>query len=137
MTKVFCKLGEKMRTHNKIDGFDKDIFLDAPKSIGGCGEEPSPTDLFALSLGSCMLMMMGIAANQNKIDISGTNVHVEKTMKGLVVSFNVEIKCPHDLSNADKNRVMHAAKHCPVHQAMGKHVEQHIKFHFGAESCVS
>ena len=56
------------------------IMTDAPKDNQGKGESFSPTDLVATAMGSCMLTIMGIAARNFKIDISGATVRVQKEM---------------------------------------------------------
>ena len=45
---------------------------DAPVDNMGKGESFSPTDMLATALGSCMLTIMGIKANQHNIDIKNT-----------------------------------------------------------------
>src|ERR1700733_9892829 len=56
------------------------IQTDAPKDNMGRGEAFSPTDLVAAALGSCMLTVMGIAAQRHNIDLKGTTVEVSKEM---------------------------------------------------------
>ncbi len=56
------------------------IITDAPVDNNGKGETFSPTDLLAASLGSCMLTIMGIAANTHGIDIDGTKTSITKIM---------------------------------------------------------
>jgi len=53
---------------------------DAPKDNQGKGEMFSPTDLLATALGSCVLTLMGIAANRLKVDLAGLRLTVEKEM---------------------------------------------------------
>ena len=56
------------------------IITDAPIDNKGKGEAFSPTDLVATALGSCMITIMGIAAQKHDIDISGTSASVKKIM---------------------------------------------------------
>ena len=56
------------------------LLTDAPKDNMGNGESFSPTDLVATPLGTCMLTVMGIAAQRMEIDLSGTTVTVTKEM---------------------------------------------------------
>src|SRR4051812_15967366 len=56
------------------------LITDAPVDNKGKGEAFSPTDLLAGSLGSCMMTLMGIAANTHQINFSGATMKVTKIM---------------------------------------------------------
>ena len=51
-----------------------DIITDAPIDNKGKGEAFSPTDLFASSLGSCMLTIMGITAQTHGLNIATSRI---------------------------------------------------------------
>lgn len=108
-----------------------EILTDAPLDNQGKGEKFSPTDLIATALGSCMLTIMGIAANVQKIDISNTRVKVEKVMSEdprKISQVNIEIYFSTIIS--DKHRVIleRAAHHCPVAKTLDGNIEENIKF---------
>ena len=52
----------------------------APKDNNGDGSLFSPTDLFATSLGCCMLTIIGMTARTHGFSIDGTTVTTEKVM---------------------------------------------------------
>ena len=54
------------------------IITEAPEDNNGKGSKFSPTDLFAASLGSCMLTIMGISAQAYGFSIDGTRIETEK-----------------------------------------------------------
>jgi len=56
------------------------LVTDAPTDNHGKGEAFAPTDLVATALGSCLLTIMGIVAERDKIDMSGATAHVVKEM---------------------------------------------------------
>ncbi len=57
-----------------------EIITDAPIDNFGKGEGFSPTDTVATALASCMITVMGIKANQLKIDFKNISADVEKIM---------------------------------------------------------
>ena len=56
------------------------IETDAPTDNGGKGERFSPTDLVAAALASCMVTVMGIAANARNMPLGRIDCEVEKIM---------------------------------------------------------
>ena len=56
------------------------LLTDAPVDNHGQGASFSPTDLVATALGTCMLTVMGIAAERENLDLTGTTVRVVKEM---------------------------------------------------------
>ncbi|HET6252326.1 MAG TPA: OsmC family protein [Tepidisphaeraceae bacterium] len=110
------------------------LITDAPRDNQGQGESFSPTDLVATALGSCMLTIMGIAARNFKIDLTGATVRVQKEMITQPVrrigKLTVEITVPKPLSADDQRRLRDAAMHCPVHKSLHPDVEIPVTFSF-------
>lgn len=102
------------------------IVTDAPLDNQGKGESFSPTDLLSISLGSCMLTIMGIKARIIGVNIDGIEVQVEKKMTAtaprmvaeIVVTFNWSQK---NFSPEILHQLKEAAITCPV--AMSLHPE--------------
>lgn len=93
------------------------IFTDAPKDNNGRGEAFSPTDLLAASLGSCMMTVMGIYADNHGIDLTGSSFKVVKEMQASprkVSTLTIEIKMPEALSTKDREILERIADTCPV-----------------------
>jgi|CXWL01.1.fsa_nt_gi putative redox protein len=116
------------------------IHTDAPVDNHGKGESFSPTDLVATALGACMLTIMGIVAQRNNWDLSGTTVHVTKEMAAKparrIGKLGVTITLPAGISATfspeDRQKIENAAHTCPVHHSLHPDVEKDIKFVFGA-----
>ena len=112
------------------------VFTDAPVDNQGRGESFSPTDLVATALGSCLLTIMGIVAQRNELDLTGTTVRVSKEMIQQPVRrigrLSATITVPADraakLSAIDRAKLETAARHCPVHQSIHPDVEMPIEF---------
>jgi putative redox protein len=103
----------------------------APKDNGGTGDQFSPTDLFAASLASCMLTVMGIAAKKHQIDMKGATAEIEKTM-GLnprrISELNIIIKMPTAIPEDKRKLLEEAAQTCPVHHSIHPDIIVAIKF---------
>ena len=111
------------------------ILTDAPVDNMGKGEYFSPTDLVATGLGTCMLTIMGIAANKHKIDISGATVNVMKEMADKpprqIGTLRVKINVPKSLMAEQKTILENAAKACPVHKSLSHTINIPIEFTCG------
>ncbi|MDR1544825.1 MAG: OsmC family peroxiredoxin, partial [Prevotellaceae bacterium] len=74
------------------------IVTDAPTDNHGKGKHFGPTDLFAASFGSCMLTIMGIAAQTHNFNIDGATLKTTKIMAQnprRIGEIIVEITFPH------------------------------------------
>ncbi len=104
------------------------IITDAPTDNHGKGEGFSPTDLTSTSLASCILTIMGIAAQRKEIDMTGASAEVTKEMVsdprriGRIV---INILMPDKpFSAADKKILEAAAHHCPVGLSLAEGTEE-------------
>ena len=111
------------------------LTTDAPKDNMGKGESFSPTDLVATALGTCIVTTMGIVAQRNNLDISGTTVRVEKHMTTSpprrIAELPVEIHVPRTFSEEDQKRLESAAHKCPVHASLHPDVKAPITIKWG------
>jgi putative redox protein len=112
-----------------------ELLTDAPKEAGGPGRVFSPTDLFAASLGSCILTLMGLAAKRLNIAIQGTHAKVIKEMATAptrsIGKLSVLISCPNDFPEEVKAKLIRAAETCPVHQSLHPDIILNIAFRWG------
>jgi putative redox protein len=108
------------------------LTTDAPRDNHGRGESFSPTDLVATALGSCMLTIMGIAAQKHQIDLSGATVTVQKEMVAQparrIGSLKVHFKIPAVLSPEQKQMLENAAHTCPVHKSLHPDMQIPVTF---------
>lgn len=112
------------------------IETDAPKDNNGLGEAFSPTDLFAVSLGSCMITVMGIAAKHMGVDLSDLDATVEKEMVTSPVrrvgKITVHIACATEFEPKIQKNLERAALSCPVHHSLHPDIELDISFAWGS-----
>ena len=109
------------------------IVTDAPVDNKGKGENFSPTDLFATSLGSCMLTIMGIAANTHGLDIRGSTINIKKIMDKnprRVSSLEIIINIKGTLNARDKKILIRAAENCPVSKSINPSINETLTFNF-------
>lgn len=113
-----------------------EILTDAPKDNQGLGREFSPTDLVATAVGSCSLTIMGIAARQLKLDISGSRALVVKEMQNApfrrIRKLTVELSCPHRFDNEITQKLIAAVERCPVLHSLHPDVQVTITYHWGS-----
>jgi putative redox protein len=76
------------------------LVTDAPRDHHGQGESFSPSDLLSVSLGSCILSIMAIAARSIDTDIPGATATVAKEMETIpnmprrISRIAVEVRIP-------------------------------------------
>lgn len=110
------------------------IITDAPTDNQGKGEAFSPTDLVATALGSCMLTIIGIKAQDNGFITEGISVDVTKVMSSnprkiseIIIVFNFEYK---NYTEKEKKIIENAAKTCPVALSIDPKIKQSLTFNF-------
>lgn len=112
------------------------IHTDAPIDNKGLGEAFSPTDLMSTSLATCMITIMGIAANERNIPFADVRAEVQKIMGSnprRVVKIQIELFFPDNgYSDKTKELLKHAALNCPVAKSLHPELVMDVKFHFGA-----
>ena len=103
----------------------------APVDNNGDGSSFSPTDLFAGSLGACMLTIMGICAEKNGINFDSARVELEKHMSAdprRVSAVPLEFHLPAHLSQTERETLEQAALACPVCQSYGDFIARDVTF---------
>lgn len=111
-----------------------EITTDAPTDNNGLGRTFSPTDLLATALGSCMLTIMGIRANESGFDISESKAEVQKIMTSdprrvAEVQILIMVK-DRGLSDAQKRVLEKAATTCPVAMSLSQELKQTVEILF-------
>ena len=108
------------------------IQTDAPVDNHGKGEAFSPTDLVGTAMGTCMLTIMGIFAQQREIDITGATVKVTKEMTAelprMIARLCTTIEVPLEEVHPQRKALEAAALGCPVHRSLHPNVEKPVDF---------
>ena len=111
------------------------LITDAPVDNNGKGEAFSPTDLVCAALGSCMMTIMGIVAEREKIELRDTKFEIIKTMasnprKIAKIEIVFDMKANISLSIEQQEKLKRAALTCPVALSLHPDVEQVVSFSF-------
>ncbi len=110
------------------------IMTVAPKDNNGDGSLFSPTDLFATSLGCCMLTIIGMTARTNGFSIDGTTITTEKIMgtnPRRVVELRLEFDMPkNDYTDKQKAMIENSARTCPVANSISPEINKVINFNW-------
>ena len=120
-----------LRTEATHLASNQKIITDAPIDNHGKGEAFSPTDLVATSLASCMMTIMGIVANRNKIDIKGATAKVKKSMgenPRRISEIKIEFHFFNTISMQDRKKLERVAKSCPVSNSLNENLLENLNF---------
>lgn len=108
------------------------VSTDAPIDNNGKGEAFSPTDLVATALGTCMLTLMGIAAEKRGIDLGAARSTVEKVMSAdlprRIAKLTVVITVPLPSTHPGRAVLEAAALNCPVYHSVNAEIDKVVSF---------
>ena len=132
MTSKITYLGD-LRTASVHLQSGTEILSDAPVDNNGKGEAFSPTDLVANALGSCMMTIMAIKANDLNVDLVGTTLEVTKVMQAKprkISKIEVVLNLP-EVSDAKTKAILErAGMTCPVFLSLHPDIEKAVTFHW-------
>jgi uncharacterized OsmC-like protein len=121
-----------LRTEAKHLKSNIQLITDAPTDNQGKGESFSPTDLVATGLTSCMMTLMGIAANNHGFEVKQLSAKTTKIMQSnprrisrIEVEFEIETE---HLEQKQIEILKKAALTCPVALSLHPDIEQAISF---------
>lgn len=109
------------------------LTTEAPADNGGRGESFSPTDLVATALGSCMMTLMALVADREKIDLRGATVRVQKHMSAdprRIGRLPVAFRLPRALTEEQRTKLENAARACPVHKSLHPDIDAPVFFEY-------
>ncbi len=107
---------------------------DAPPDNKGKGEAFSPTDLLCTSLATCMITLMGIAADSKGIILGNVEAEIEKVMAAdprrvshIIIALKIEGM---NYTEREKAILENAAKTCPVAKSLHPDIVQEVTFQY-------
>ncbi len=98
--------------------------------------EFNPLDLLGLSLGACMLNVMGQVAKIRKLDMVGARATVSYVIEAYrVESIAVKIEMPKALAATDRKALERASKTCPVYRALDPQLKVCVEYAWPGVKC--
>lgn len=94
------------------------IITDEPARLGGTDTAPTPHELLAATLASCVSTVMMLYAKPRNLDLSGLRVDVSYDSDTTPRSVEVTVHLPGHLSEDQAKRLEKIAETCPVRRAL-------------------
>ena len=93
---------------------------DEPLKDGGDDQGPTPQELLAASLASCMAITIDMYAQRKGWDVSLAEVECsyEQADPGRPTQFELVLRLPADLTDDQRERLRVIAGRCPVHRTL-------------------
>ena len=107
---------------------------DEPRPIGD-DTGPTPYDLLLAALGACTSMTVPMYADRKgwplrrvRVTLRHSRIHAEdcadcETTKGWIDHIDRDIELTGDLDDTQRQRLLHIAERCPVHQTLTSEVD--------------
>jgi putative redox protein len=134
MATIHTQYPGDLRTKARHLASGNELLTDAPVDNKGRGETFSPTDLLAAALGSCMITIAGMAAQEHGFSIDGTTIDITKIMAGnprRVAEIIVELHFPaNNFSQKHQEIIRVACLNCPVAKSLHPDLKQSVIFNF-------
>lgn len=96
------------------------LTVDEPRGQGGDDEGPTPQELLAASLASCVAITLEMYARRKGWDIEPLEVECEyeTAERGAPTEFNLVLRLPQSCTDDQVERLKAIAAKCPVHRAL-------------------
>ena len=110
-----------------------ELVADEPQPIGA-DAGPTPYDLLLSALGACTSMTVRMYANRNgwplehvRVTLRHSRIHAEdcaecETTRGWIDHIDRDIELAGNLDDTQRERLLHIANRCPVHQTLTSEV---------------
>jgi putative redox protein len=112
------------------------VHIESGMEVKTCMTKLSPTDLFAASLGACVLTVMALSAEKMGVDFSKAKAttlkEMSKTPPRRVSALTVQFSFPIALHEEMRQRLETAAKQCPIHHSLHPDIKVEFQFTWGA-----
>ena len=94
------------------------IITDEPARLGGTDTAPTPHELLAATLGSCVSTMLMLYAKPREIDLSDLRVDIDYDADTTPRQVEITVHLPDHLTADQRKRLENVAQTCPVRRAL-------------------
>lgn len=118
----------------------KTIGLESCCCGGGKAADLNPIDVLAMSVASCMLILMATGAKEKGLDLTGTwaDTAYDLDLKQYkITSITVTVHSPCSPATADRTFLEKEGHRCPVYLAVKDNVDVRVAFAWGDSSAPS
>lgn len=118
-----------LRTRTHFPQGKAEFTTDVGTALGGLGEQPTPAQLLAAAVASCMGSMIAFMGARRSINTTGISIDAgyEEGKNG-ITALNFHITVPQVLSATERAVLEAAAKACPVGAAISPNVAKNISW---------
>ncbi|TGJ99493.1 OsmC family peroxiredoxin [Leptospira semungkisensis] len=95
-----------------------ELIADESKENGGEDLGPSPHELLLLALGACTSITIRMYAERKKMDLKDVSVELNLTKGTDHTEIERIVKIEGNLSEQERERLLHVANACPVHKTL-------------------
>ncbi len=120
-----------MRCQSRFNSSGIEFATDVDAALGGQGIYPSPGQMLACCVASCMLSMIAYTGAQKGFETEGICIHAgyESGASG-ITALVFEIEVPMESTPIARRMMEAAVKNCPVGKSIAPEVEKRIIWRF-------
>lgn len=134
MAKIEMEYQGSLQTLLTHGGSGEQISTDAPVDNNGLGRCFSPTDMVAAAYLSCMMTIIGIYCDKNKLPLNKSKGSVGKLMGNAprrIIGLNIVLDLSgHSWSESEQEAIKNAALNCPVAKSVSNEMTINASFKF-------
>ncbi|MFI5824783.1 organic hydroperoxide resistance protein [Streptomyces rishiriensis] len=109
-----------------------ELGLDAPKEVGGSGEQTNPEQLFAAGYAACFHSALRLSAREARVRLEEepavtARVHLERDDSGYGISADLTVRMPGVAARTARELVDRAHARCPYSRAVRGNVRVGIE----------
>lgn len=124
-------LDGSMRCHTLFNPSQDSFYTDVASGLGGLGEHPSPGDMLASCVASCMLSMIAYTGKNKGFETEGISISAACAEgKRGVGSLLFDVDVPMPTSPVVRKMMEGAVASCPVGNSIHPDVEKKICWHW-------